>query len=442
MTQSRLARIASLLLLFFAASHADRTAWAEAPTAGAATEAGTDLATGFEETLIATAATSTEEDAALVRAVTSYRDQAGENFGALQAFLAEHPQSGWRTALLTDLGFAYLRNGYFSRTIQAWEAAWRQGKNLTEPRARALVDRTVGELARLRAGLGHTEALAVLLGEIGERSVTGRATEAVQAARETLGTMHTDPKHLYSCGPQALKALMLMEGATTEQVRFLDRYRASPKGVSLSQLRQLAEQAHLSYRPILRKPGEPVPVPSIVHWKTGHFAAVLREKDGRFEIKDPVLGLDGTWIAKAALEEEGSGYFLAPVNGRSVIGWRTVGAEEAGEVWGAGSTIGPQPGAAQPKCTIGGMCTYSIEEMVVGLALTDMPVGYTPPIGPSAKVMLAFNQREDSQPANFSFFNVSQKWTLNWLRAGRSEVRRRERYAVSPRRGCLLLHWL
>jgi len=61
------------------------------------------------------------------------------------------------------------------------------------------------------------------------------------------------------------------------------------------------------------------------------------------------------------------------------------------------------------------MCVYSIEEMVVGLVLTDTPVGYTPPIGPSAKVMLAFNQREDSQPANFSFFNVSPKWTLNWL---------------------------
>jgi hypothetical protein len=58
---------------------------------------------------------------------------------------------------------------------------------LTEPRARALVDRTVGELARLQAGLGHTEELAALLDDIGDRPVSGPATEAVQAARETLG---------------------------------------------------------------------------------------------------------------------------------------------------------------------------------------------------------------------------------------------------------------
>jgi hypothetical protein len=91
----------------------------------------------------------TEEDEALARAVSSYREQAGANFSALEAFVAEHPQSGWRVALLTDLGFAYLHDGYFSRTIEAWETAWREGKELTEPRARTLVDRTVGELARL-----------------------------------------------------------------------------------------------------------------------------------------------------------------------------------------------------------------------------------------------------------------------------------------------------
>jgi hypothetical protein len=101
---------------------------------------------------------------------------------------------------------------------------------LTEPRARALVDRTVGELARLQAGLGHTEELAALLDDIGDRPVSGPATEAVQAARETLGAMRTDPKHLYLCGPQALKALMLERGAMPEQVRFLDRESGEPEG--------------------------------------------------------------------------------------------------------------------------------------------------------------------------------------------------------------------
>jgi hypothetical protein len=61
------------------------------------------------------------------------------------------------------------------------------------------------------------------------------------------------------------------------------------------------------------------------------------------------------------------------------------------------------------------MCSYNIGESTVSLTLSDTPVGYSPPIGPSAKTQISYNQRADSQPANFSFFNVSQKWTLNWL---------------------------
>ena len=53
--------------------------------------------------------------------------------------------------------------------------------------------------------------------------------------------------------------------------------------------------------------------------------------------------------------------------------------------------------------------------MVVSVNLTDRPVGYAPPKGPPVFAQLVYNQREASQPATFSFFNVSPKWTLNWL---------------------------
>ena len=65
--------------------------------------------------------------------------------------------------------------------------------------------------------------------------------------------------------------------------------------------------------------------------------------------------------------------------------------------------------------TGGGMCGYNFSELTVSLNLSDRPVGYAPPIGPPAYVTLTYNQREAGQPANFSFFNVGPKWTLNWL---------------------------
>ena len=90
-------------------------------------------------------------------------------------------------------------------------------------------------------------------------------------------------------------------------------------------------------------------------------------------------------------------------------------------MWGKGPTTGTPAGAvgtdvsADPGPNNCPLCGYNISEATVSLSLSDMPVGYTPPIGPSANVQITYNQREDSQPANFSYFNVSPKWTLNWL---------------------------
>jgi YD repeat-containing protein len=383
--------------------------------------AGKLAAAHFPEPLVTTGPTTQAEDRALLRAVAAYERRTNpEDFTSLNRFLSAHPHSGWRAALLTNLGLSYLHYGYFSRAIDAWEEAWRAGKDATGLRAKALVDRTVGELVRLHAQLGHVDRAASLLDEIGDRPITGSATEAVQTARDTLWVMRNDPRHLCLCGPMALRTLMLEQHAPHESVKFLDKYRTGPKGVSLAEVARLAEQAKLPYQPIFRNPGEPVPVPSVVHWRVGHFAAIVGEAGDRYFVKDPVLGPDTMLVTRAALDEQASGYFLASVEEEQKNPWRKVASKDAKEVWGAGPVLGTTVGdavdkLANPASCNTGMCGYNIKELVVGLTLSDTPVGYTPPIGPAVKVRLTYNQREDSQPANFNFFNVSPKWSINWL---------------------------
>ncbi len=285
-----------------------------------------------------------------------------------------------------------------------------------------MVDRAVGELVRLHARLGHHERLAALLAEIGDRPVTGPATELVKGGHDVLSVMRTDPKHLYLCGPTALKMLLLARHATIGQVQFLDKVRAGPRGMNLAEIATLAERAKLAYRAVFRKPGEPVPLPSIVHWRVGHFATIVGEARGRYEVKDPTLGPQSVWVTRAALDAEASGYFLAPADVARSVDWRTVAAGEAVKVWGAGSINGyagnpaggagadPADGNPPNPC----MCGYGINEQTVSLNLTDTPVGYRPPIGPSAKVTLGYDQRDQNQPANFGYFNVGPKWTLSW----------------------------
>lgn len=383
----------------------------------------------FEEPLVKVAATSTAEDDALLGVINAYNKRTDlADLSALTAFLAAYPKSGWSPALWTNLGLTYFHNGYFSRALDAWRKAWVGGKDATDPSARALVDRAVGELARLTAALGRNDDLANLLKEVEGRNVSGPATESIQVATETLQRSKKDPRHLYICGPLALEALLKSRGAISAQTDFLRWYKASSKGTSLAEVGQLADKAKLDHKLILRKPGQPVPVPSVVHWKVGHFSAIVGEANGRYRVKDPVFANQDLWVRKAAIDEEATGYFLVPTDTPNQnTGWAQVTNSTAKKIWGKGPTNQTQPGGAGPdqdpqanpppcgNCPCGGMCGYNIGESSVSVTLQDSPVGYSPPIGPSAKTQITYNQREDSQPANFSFFNISAKWTLNWL---------------------------
>src|SRR5437870_11596137 len=94
---------------------------ARAAGSGASTPIDEKLsAAHFVEPLVAMAPTMEAENRALLRAVTAYEQRSNaDDFRSLTGFLSAHPRSGWRAALLTNLGFAYLHYGYFSRAIEA-----------------------------------------------------------------------------------------------------------------------------------------------------------------------------------------------------------------------------------------------------------------------------------------------------------------------------------
>lgn len=374
------------------------------------------------EPLIQTKLTTPAEDEALAAAIARYEQRtAPDDLTSLAAFAGAYPQSGWTAGVLTNLGLSYRHDGRFSRAIEAWRGAWRLGKPATEPRAKAMVDRAFGELIRLQAAFGRFDEVAALFKEMGKRPITGSATELVQEARELLVLTKKDPRHLYNCGPVGLKLLILAQNPKEKRGDFLQWYRVGPNGASLADLDALATQAQFEHRLIFRSPGQPVPAQGLIHWKLGHYAALVGKANGRYHLRDPAFPGADLWVTQAALDEESSGYFLVPADAPSDAGWRTVSAQEAGKIWGKGPTGGSEPGIGGSLDGIAGggdchgMCVYGLRLSTVGVTIFDTPVGYTPAFGPNVSVSLSYNQREDSQPANSNFSNVSPKWGLDWV---------------------------
>lgn len=399
----------------------------------------TKIFPGLEEPLVATGPVTEEESKDLDAALKEFHDaplkvaQKGDYADyvkPLVAFIEAHPKSRWNAALHLNLGLGYYQAGYYSQTFPEFEQAWQLGRDATDPHTRLMVDRAVGELAKMHARLGHAKELEALLKDIGNRPIGGPATELIQGAREGLWTFHHDPAMAYLCGPNALRNVLVALKAAPKQIQVATDARSGPHGFTLTQLSRLADTAKLKYTLIHREPGQPVPVPSIIHWKVNHYAAVIGEQNGRYLIADPTFGEAGTLSVTAhTIDAEGSGYFLAPKQAfNAKAKWRTVppASAEAKAVYGMGNTASSVGSCTRPCDTAiqqqnapkGQMSSTNGHSMVVSLHLTDTPVGYTPQKGGlPMQVSLFYNQREAEQPATFGFSNVGPKWSFTWMKS-------------------------
>jgi RHS repeat-associated protein len=399
---------------------------------------------GLAEPLVTTKPTTEDEDLALAQA-TEGRDGAE---GPLLAFLAAHPDSGWNAAIHTDLGLAYYRGGFFSKAIASYEAAWKEGREAADFRARALVDRALGELAKMHARVGHQAELSALIAEVGDRPIEGGAAELLTGAKEGSWTMSHNPGISYLCGPKALENVLHVLGAAPEAIATVESARSSEHGFTLAELGALAGRAGLAHRLVHRAPGDPIPVPSVINWRVSHYAAIVGKTErGTYQIKDPTFGGD-LEISETAIDEEGSGFYLVPLRAGpegndARVAWRDATPDEARAAFGMGFPGSYLLGAVTPADLLSdlfkgadslwnsaasliptfsgcnGMCVPNATAMEVSLNVRDTPVGYAPPVGPPAFVRLTYNQREAVEPygppSNPVSFNVGPQWTLNVL---------------------------
>jgi len=196
-------------------------------------------------------------------------------------FLKQYPDSPWRASLLLNLGLVYRRTGYFSRALETWESAWALTKARTDPRGRAIATSIVGELADLHARLGRFDRLETLFAEIESWPIVGRATEQITGAREGLWMMRNRPGEAFLCGPLAVDRILAATRTGYQRDTRIWKARSTTKGTSLVQMEQLARELDLPMQMVHRLPGTEVLLPALVHWRAGHFAALIREEHGR-----------------------------------------------------------------------------------------------------------------------------------------------------------------
>ena len=345
-----------------------------------------------------------------------------DRFPVAERFLEDFPDSAWRPALLANLGRIYYEKGYFSKAVEVWEETWLLTLGETDEQTMRLAEDVGVELASLYARLGRRDELRNVVAILDRRSLTGPITERFELVREALSMMYVRPEASFKCGPYALAAIMdeVQERRGVER-RILEA--ESPiEGFSLAEVFELSEELEMELQMAKREVGAEVIAPAVVHWRSNHYAALLGEdRPGRYFVRDATFGRSFI-MTEAALDNEGSGYFLVP-KGELPDGWRPVEEPEAATVFGKGAPWGSSredscEELGDNQCPDGrspGMPSYSFSAYRASLIVRDTPIFYAAASDTTVDFTLAYNHRTFGHFHNWDLSHLGPKWTMNWL---------------------------
>jgi YD repeat-containing protein len=338
----------------------------------------------------------------------------------LEVFISAYPASRWRAAIELNLGFYRYQKGFFTKAIEHFKNGYNLAKDGKGSNAKLIAGSSAAQLSQMYARLGRMEDLEPLLKDLTGTDVGGTAGQLLTNSRDALHIMKTQPGKAFKCGPFALARVRERAGIVPAFHPLILEAQSPWRGFALAEVAQLAQRMNMEMV-AARAPAsfKEIPVPSVVHWKQNHYAAVVAKtgKD-RYLVRDLTFGFDAE-VDLTALQEEASGYFLVK---RDVLpsGWVVAGEDEAWKVYGRGYITGEEPNSTtgcdeQTDCGCGpGMAQYGFHLMMVSLHVEDTPVGYVPPVGPAIRFSVHYNQRETIQPSTINFGNMGRQWGHNW----------------------------
>jgi len=397
----------------------------------------------FPEPLVPLGGTpSAQENAALARAlVVFYSRRDLQWIAPLQIFLEQHPDSPWRASLLVSIAGVLRDAGAFSRAMETADAAWELTKDTTDQHGRAVAALAIAESITIAATFGQADLVKARVESLGGSDIRGPAGVRIRAARETIGMIVSHPENIIASGTEAVRVLWTLRGSKPSNSRSgssrndldiadegsrndpalpaaLRTFVPTAGGTSLAQVAELAKQSGLRMQMAKRVDAREVPIPSIMHWRLGHFSAIVAQDGDRYQVAVVALG-GSRWVPRALLLDESSGYWLIPA-GAARDGWSDVSVSDAAAVIGHSCPPGgpPPTGPDCPTCPppAAGMPSYHLDEVTASLVLLDQPTTYTAPRGPDATFRLSYNHRDITQPQIFSYANLGPMWGFSWVR--------------------------
>lgn len=378
-----------------------------------------------------------EDSQAAWAALETWRTNGFEvGLSAVEAFLEKHPASPWAASLHANMGKVYRERGRYTLALQHWEQAWHLAKEYTSGDGKLVADFTLAYWTRLLSSLGRIETLNDLVQQAGNRRlVHGALQQMFNNGKESLAIMTVHPGISFKCGTLALLHVG-REMKSQFNPKLLMDLPSPTNGFTMTQLKALSDAYQLDLVPVQRPKGGPVIVPSVIHFRQNHYAAIVQFNGDKYQLLDPTFGTDPYWMSLKDIEEESSGHFMVPGKLRPPA-WPLLSQSETDLVFGKGypndshseadvpcyepeddEYIGQEssvnPGA---NCGCGqdptGLARWRVSEPHINLWMDDIPFAYQPSVGPKIKLKMHFKQRDTREWG--SWFDFGGSWESSWF---------------------------
>lgn len=320
----------------------------------------------------------------------------------LEQFFSDYPNSPWAVSLHYDYASFCRRTGRTTKALEQFEAAWALAKNDTDPEGQRLSGTVLANWTDLLSSLGRLEKLKELIA-IGDNwyFANPRDRDMFQGAKDSYYLMRDHPGIAYRCGTFALKSMGEELEPTNRALENLVQIPSPTNGFSMANLMDISKKYGLNLVAVRRTAGQDLIVPSVVHWRQNHYAAILQKQDDLYLVSDPTFG-NQKWIPADVINEEASGEFLVPASSQP-DGWTKLARNETEEIHGMGlpNNINDNKDkccyriySGQTVCVhCNGMPVWWVSEPYINLWLQDEPLSYLTSRGQPFGFQVTFKQR-------------------------------------------------
>lgn len=387
---------------------------------------------------------SETESADLLAAINVFETNGVDaGFDALEKFIQNNSQSAWNPALNVNMAEYYRTRGDYTLATTHWKLAWNETKASNDAAAQKLAVRALSGWTRLLASLGEKDQLNTLFAEADKLQLPlGVYSTTIDETKEGLVIMNAKPGASYRCGSFALGRVAMVLGMDKTLIKKLYDTESPDGGFRLSEVLALAKTNGMAMVAVRRPAGAEVVVPSIIHLKLNHYAAITQQKGNLYRVDDPTF--EGhVWMDKKTIDAEASGEFIVPEN-KVPVNWPEVAPAECASIYGKGypNCLGDlfdwptdgcggdddsasstcQPPSAGDGAGDGsnsssncpcGMPQWIVSEPYTTLWLRDVPLLYHQSSGTWMKLRLSYKSRGTAQDPTMGGFG--DKWSCNWF---------------------------